>query len=88
MILNNSFQLISHQSLNCNRNVQHQYLHNVDQSLFHKMPVEIQRSLRYQLDKWIQQPAVDLEQYQLIPLNIQWSSVTVFHRAYSYTIAC
>uniref|UniRef100_A0A093USD0 Uncharacterized protein n=1 Tax=Talaromyces marneffei PM1 TaxID=1077442 RepID=A0A093USD0_TALMA len=41
------------------------------------MPVENQPSLGYYLDKWKDQPPVDLKHYQLIFLNIQWSSVTI-----------
>lgn len=42
------------------------------------MPIEISGQLKYYLIKWADQPPVDLQEYQLIPLNIQWSSVTVF----------
>ncbi|QGA17629.1 hypothetical protein EYB26_005304 [Talaromyces marneffei] len=42
------------------------------------MPVEIQGFLKYQLNKWIYQPPVDLQEYQLIPLDIQWSSVEIY----------
>lgn len=52
------------------------------------MPVGNQGVFKDQLYKWKYQPQVDLQEYQLIPLDIQWSSVKVFYRAYSFVTDC